>query len=502
MKKLIACIICLCMVFTQYYVLTTYAEDAINTESGNNQITGDQAVEYYDLVRGLVLSKYKFDIKNEDLYKSTVEYILSEHPELLQEAYIGMLENLDDYSVYYSQEELDSFITSMSGEFCGIGVLVMTVDGGLLVSNVYDNSPAKDAGIVNGDIITHAEGKPLDGLDISVAQSMIVGPENTPVTVTVMRNNSSFDLTMNRRKVVVDSGMYQSIENDSVGYIALSDFDQQAAEFTQKALDEFDTKGIKDIIIDLRNNPGGSLTELVDMCSLFIPSGPAIHLDYKNPFKNVTLYAENDLVKYNVIVLVNSNSASASEAFSAAIQDTGVGIVVGSTTFGKGTMQNITRFVIGGGVKLTEAEYFSPNRRTINGKGVTPDVICEDKTVDYEKAKLSPITYDRVLKIGDNGKDVLALEQRLNYLGFTVGVPDEIYDTKTHDAVTSFQRMSSLYPYGVADITTQVKIEGYLFGQKVVEDSSLAKAIDIFKAGNWTEYRKFYPAEQASVPSN
>ncbi|MBR2404048.1 MAG: PDZ domain-containing protein [Clostridia bacterium] len=456
--------------------------------ASDDAIDGETAGKYFDAAVRLIMSRYKFDTSREGIYKDTLKTLLKEKPELLEEILAAMFDSLDDYSVYYTQEELDSFIENVNGEFCGIGVVITTVDEGLLITTVYDNTPAKEAGLMVGDVITKVGDISIAGMDISLAQSKVMGEENTPVNLTILRNGISFEVNPIRRKVVIESGFYQTVEDDTIGYITISDFNDHSTELTKKALKSFDEKGITKVILDLRNNPGGALNSLVDMCSLFIPTGPAITLEYKNPFNNITLYAENPQVKYNLAVLVNSNSASASEAFAAAVKDTKVGVVIGTTTFGKGTMQNITRFNIGGGVKLTEAEFLSPLGNKINGIGVKPHIEAEDKMVPYNRANLEKFTYDRVLKLGDEGNDVLAVEERLYLLGYSIGLPDKIFDERTYNAIYSLQKKTQLYPYGVADITTQLKLDEILRAANVMQNNSYKKAIEIFKDNSWSKY--------------
>ncbi len=479
-------------IITALVMLISFAPFAYSEENiPESVLSGEEAAEFIENAAALAALKYKFEADKKDLYLGALKKILTDNPELLDSALKGMFDSLDDYSVYYTQEELDSFLEHLEGEFCGIGVLVTADNAGLIVSKVYDDTPAMDGGLAQGDIITHVGDVYLGGMDINLAQQYILGEEYTPVTLTISRNGKSFVKTLVRRKVIIESGFYQTVENDSIGYIRLDDFNDSACEFIKKALKEFDKKNIRDIIFDIRSNPGGGLNELVDVCSLFIPSGPAIHLEYKNPLNFHTLYAENknETPKYNLAVLIDSNSASASEAFSAAVQDTGVGIVIGEKSFGKGTMQNITRLKIGGGVKLTEAEYLSPNMRKVNGVGVTPDVSAPDGVKIYENSDLTPMSYERVLKTGDKGSDVLAIEERLRILGLSVGIPDEIYDYQTHLAVMSFQKATELYPYGVMDFTTQAKLDSILMGQEIRGDNSYKKAVEIFKVGNWQDYK-------------
>ncbi len=467
---------------------TAYANNS-DTTNGDSTISKEVATAYFDQAIGLIMSRYKFDTTRENIYRQTLLKLLEKNPEMIYDYFDAMFGSLDDYSTYYTQEELDTFVTNVSGEFCGIGVLIMTVPEGLYVSNVYANSPASEAGLAVGDIIVKVHDTPLAGVDISIAQSLILGKENTSVNLTVLRNGATFEINPVRRKVTIETGFYDTINNDSLGYIYFSDFNSHAVDLTIEALSHFDQKGIKRIIIDLRNNPGGELTAFVEIASLFIPKGPAIKLEYKNPFNNTTLESVNNEVKYTLGLLINENSASAAEAFAAAVKDTKVGILFGTKTFGKGTMQILTRFKMGGGVKLTEAEFLSPLGNKINKIGVAPNIKVNDKMVDYHMAGFEKITYDRVLKIGDEGKDVLAVEERLYAMGFDIGgLPDEIYDEKTYNAIFNLQNTTKLYPYGVADITTQLKIEELLQGTQVSNNASFKKAVEMLSGEGWRYY--------------
>lgn len=254
--------------------------------------------------------------------------------------------------------------------------------------------------------------------------------------------------------------------------------------------------------MDLRNNPGGSLAALVDICQNFIPEGPVIHIEYKNPLKSLHFDSENKNPKYNLIVLVNENSASASEAFAGAVQDTGVGIVLGSQTYGKGTMQNVTKFKVGGGIKLTEAVYLTPNKRNINDKGIEPDVKVKDNEIKYVDADLLPITYDRVLKVGDSGEDVKAIKQRLKMLGLTVNEDSDEFDNEMFFATKKFQELQGLYPYGVMDMTTQVTLEGLFMPATVSDNKVFNTAVEIFRTGTLEKYKSEWPGPVDDTPTD
>ena len=493
MNKFTNRVFILLLTFVLLFSLTCFAdENALENNSlqdSQNELTAEKAKEYFEQSLHLIMSRYKFDITTDEIYKATIYKMIEENPEIIYDIFSGMFNSLDKYSTYYTDDEYKSFLDGINGEFCGIGVLITSIDNGLLINNVFENSPAMDVGLEIGDIITKVGEISLAGVDVNVAQGYILGEPGTAVNLTIMRNSVEFQVNPVRRNVTVSSGFYQSLENDTIGYIYITQFDTHIAEFAKGALNYFDAKNINNVIIDLRDNPGGSLSGMIEFSNLFIPEGPVINLEYKNPFRNMVYYSYNHTPKYNLIVLTNENSASASEAFAAAVKDSGVGITLGTKTFGKGTMQNMIDFKIGGGIKLTEAEFLSPNMNKINGVGVTPDVKVDDKEVPYEKSGFMPITYNRVLKVGDTGDDVMAIEQRYYTLGLSVGIPDGIYDNKTHTATINFQKSTGLYPYGVTDITTQLKIEEILNGKDVVLNTSLDRAVEIFKNENWESYK-------------
>lgn len=463
------------------------------TDNSQPEISSDYAQTIVKTAISLVKSNYKFDITSEELYKNALMEIIKEHPEVWETAFKGIFNNLDTHSTYFTKEEFEQFYTNLSGEFCGIGVGIMEFEDGLRVTKVYSNSPAEKSGMLEGDLIVKADGINIVGMQFEEAKSYIIGEKGTNVTIGFIRDGIYIEKTMTRDNVVIESGEYKIIENNTIGYIRLYNFDEHSNDFIIEALKHFESKKIKNIIFDIRNNPGGSLNSLVEICQHFIPQGPVIHIDYKNPLKAFTLESSNKNPKYNLIVLVNENSASASEAFAGAVQDTGVGIVVGSRTYGKGTMQNVTQFKVGGGIKLTEAVYLTPNRRNINGKGIEPDVKVKDKEIDYVDADLLPITYDRILKQGDSGDDVKAIKQRLKMLGLSVNTETGEFDSEMFYATKKFQELNGLYPYGVMDMTTQVTLENLFMPATVSDNKVYNTAVEIFRTGTFEQHKHEWP---------
>lgn len=441
-----------------------------------------------------IVENYKYDATEEELYAAALKTLIKENPELLNSALKAIYRSLDQYSQYFTPEEFDRFVESMKGEFCGIGVTIMEFDEGLLVTEVHKQSPAEAVGMAKGDIIISADGIDIRGMAIEEARSYIVGAEGTSVKIGIIRNAQSMEFDVIRGNVVIEPGFYQVLEGN-IGYIQFSAFDQTSDDFIKSALEAL--KDTKSIIFDLRYNPGGTLDDLKSIAGMTLPKGPIMHLSYKD---NELVTIENDKNGFSkkLVVLVNGATASAAEAFSAAVQDYNVGVVVGQRTVGKGTMQIVNSLLFGGGYKLTVAEYLSPEKRTINKVGVEPDYVVEPKTVKYSDDYFEKITYDRVLKLGDTGADVLAMEQRLSIMGYSVGVPDKVFDEDTFYSVKKYQEDSGLYPYGVLDITTQLSIHSFLQTKEIVIDKALEKAIEIAGGDIDAHIKKAY-AERAAV---
>lgn len=433
-----------------------------------------------DLATDYIMDNWLYETTKEDLYRHALRQIIAENPELYDTALKGMFGNLDDFSEYYTLDEYNAFMDNLSGEMCGIGVSIMEYSEGLQVLSVYKNSPAEAAGIKQGDIITTVDGNDIVGMYIEAAKQYIIGEEGTNVVIGYIRNGEYHEVSITRGIITVES-TYSQILEGNIGYLAISQFDEHLHEAVKNELEYFDSEGVKDLIIDLRNNPGGSLDALVDVAGEFVPKGPVMHIDYKGEDFDYTFYSELKEPKYNLVVLVNEYSASASEAFAGAIQDTKAGTVVGMTTFGKGTMQNVVSTTVGGGIRLTEAEYLTPNKNHVHEHGITPDIEIDNKIETYRGDHFEKFTYDRIMQIGDEGEDVLALNQRMHALGYSVGVPDEVFDEDLYYAVKKFQDTMGLYPYGVCDITTQLKIENTLQDEDIIIDRQLDAAIKLFE---------------------
>ena len=306
--------------------------------------------------------------------------------ELVEGIYAGYAEALGDpYTEYYDKEETQELFESTSGEFGGIGVAMsQDADGAVTVTNIYSDSPAEKAGMQLNDILIGVDGKDIQGEDLDTVVSYVKGERGTEVELTVLRGGAEVNLTVVRDIIEVQTVDSRMLDGN-IGYIAVSEFDEVTYGQFETALNELETKNMSGLIIDLRNNPGGNVETVTDMLRLLLPEGPIMSTKDKNGnTEELTCDGAHEFTK-PLAVLVNGYSASASEIFSGAVQDYGTGTVVGTTTYGKGVVQQLISLGDGTCLKLTIAEYYTPSGRSINGTGVTPDV-----EVEYEYDKNNP----------------------------------------------------------------------------------------------------------------
>jgi len=296
----------------------------------------------------------------------------------------GLLQNLDPYSDYYTKEEYEEFINSLNQSFSGIGIVIKLVNNNVVIDKVLDDSPAKSQGLKAGDLIISVNYQKVEGLSLEEVTSLLRGKAGNIVRIEIKRDGELKVFKVRREKIEISPVEYDVFKG--VGYIKLNSFSDEASEKVEEALKYIDTVGTNKVILDLRDNPGGYLDEAVKVASLFIPKGPIVHI--KDKYGNVQSYYSNlEESKYKLVVLVNEKSASASEIVAAAVKDTKAGYIIGTKTYGKGTVQNIVQLPKEDAIKLTVAEYFSPNWVKIDRVGVTPDLIVENETFDNQLEK-------------------------------------------------------------------------------------------------------------------
>lgn len=347
------------------------------------------------------LNKFK-DVQNtlkEGYYKEVKD------DKLLEGAISGMANSLGDpYTVYYNKEEMDKFkeVMSKSDEtYVGIGVTVdMDKNGLLTIINTFENSPAREAGLKPGDKIMKVSDKDVTTIkDEKIIIDMIKGKENTEVKLDIYRPSKGENISkeVKRKKMTVFTDISSEVLEGNIGYIKMNMFTENIYSHFEKELKELSDKNIKGLIIDVRDNGGGSYSEVVKIADRLLPKGLIVYTEDRN--KKVEKQ-ESDAREFGlpIVVLVNGNSASASEILAGALKDNKKGKLIGTKTFGKGIVQTVKTFNDGSGLKYTVSSYFTPAGVCIQGKGIEPDIeVKNDKK--YENEPVSTISKEEDLQL-------------------------------------------------------------------------------------------------------
>ena len=299
--------------------------------------------------------------------------------------YKGLLQGLGDpYSVYYTKEEYKELMESTSGTFYGIGAYVQQKADAqyCTITKVFENGPADKAGMKANDIVTKVDDKDVSGEDIDKVVSMMRGDKGTEVKVQVFRSSEKkyIDLKIIRDKVETTTINYKMLDNKKkIGYIQITEFDTVTQQQFAKALNTLKKQGMKKVVFDVRDNPGGSYDVVCSILDTLLPKGTLVSTKdkYGNEEKQTS---DSSCINMPMTVIQNENSASASEIFAGAIQDFKAGKIVGTQSFGKGIVQQIMPLEDGSAIKLTIEKYYTPSGKNIHGKGITPDVKVETPT--------------------------------------------------------------------------------------------------------------------------
>lgn len=295
----------------------------------------------------------------------------------------------DKYTVYYTADEYKKLTETTNGTFSGIGaVCQISSEGGILLVDVYESGAGYKAGLRSGDRIIQVDGTDVTDMDLSSAVALVNGEKGTQVGLKIVRDGATSDYTVVRDEIEVQTVNY-AITEDNIGYISVSQFENVTAKQFKAAIEELKSEGAKGIIIDIRNNPGGLLTTVISMLKDILPNGLIVYTEDKDGNRKEYSDNDNEELDMPLAVLVNGNSASASEIFAGAIQDYGKGVIVGTQTFGKGIVQTVKPLTDGSAIKFTIAKYFTPKGQDIHGKGVTPDVVVEYDKDAYEDTQIS-----------------------------------------------------------------------------------------------------------------
>ena len=316
-------------------------------------------------------------------------------------AYEGIVAALGDiYSVYYTPEEAEEVFQQSEGIYYGIGAYVQmdTVTGYAKITGTIKNTPAEEAGLQAGDILYMVNGEDMAGLDVSQVVLRIKGEEGTSVHLTLVRGNEYVEVDVERRKIESPT-IEHSMLDDRIGYVQIVEFDDITVSQFAEALEDLKEQKAQGMILDLRGNPGGNLYSVVDIADMLLEEGLILYTEDKKGRREEYSSAKGTAIDIPMVVLVDRNSASASEVLSGALKDHEKATLVGTTTFGKGIVQTIRTLRDGSAVKLTISAYYTPAGNNIHGTGIEPDVV-----VEFDGASYQETGYDNQL---EKAKEVL-----------------------------------------------------------------------------------------------
>lgn len=474
-----------------------------------------------EIIRGKIsINPVTYETKGDMGYLQSAMNMLKEKyngaisdEKLIEGALKGIFGTMDAYTNYFTVDEVGSFFNKLNGSYEGIGVLFEKEGDYVVVTKVFAASPAEAAGVVPGDKLVEIMGVSVLGVSPEEVLSKIKGPEGTKVKVGFIRGTQKIDIEMITKKISISPVTYE-IKGD-IGYIKLDSFSEDSNLYVTKALAEMDEMNIKKLILDLRDNGGGYVDQVVYIAQNFVPMGLITKLDYKSEkSKDVEYFSYLNEIKYKLAVLVNGESASASEILGGAIQDRAAGTLIGTKTFGKAKVQRIVQLLkaevfkklsktlgtsivdtstlesygiklrqneIGGYTRITVGTYTTPNGRMIDLQGLTPDIVVADPEIsrNTDVKKIMKLNKKTVLKQGQEGLDVLNAEKILTLSGYSLDAPDFKFDDKTSAALKKFQKDNRLTSNGQLDLNTQQILNDYLENIILNTDKQYAKAIEI-----------------------
>ncbi|MHA6532745.1 S41 family peptidase [Paenibacillus sp. BAC0078] len=380
---------------------------------------------------------------------------------LIDGAVNGMMEALGDpYSNYMGKETAQKFEESIEGSFSGIGAEVSSDNGKVVIVSPIKGSPAEKAGLQAKDIILSVNGETLEGMELNAAVAKIRGPKGSKATLKIQRTGAAepLEFVLTRDDVKMET-VYAKLGKDGVGIIEVTQFSMNTAERFKEELGKLEKQGMKGLVIDVRNDPGGVLPVVIEMAQEFVPTGKAIvQVEDKNKKREVSTSKGSSKGKdYPVVVLMNKGSASASEILAGALQQSAGAKLIGDNSFGKGTVQTSFDKQLGDGslLKITIAKWLTPNGSWIHGKGIKPDIAVAQP--DY--FSVAPINKSVTLQYNMNSADVKNAQIMLAGLGYKPGRKDGYFDTATKDAVKKFQSTSKLQATGIINAKTAEALE-------------------------------------------
>lgn len=396
---------------------------------------------------------------------------------LMDGATEGMARAVDDYpfTVYMDQQTTKRFKDLVTSHFQGIGAVLTVQSGKLAVSSVLAGSPAQKAGLLPGDVLLQINGQRTDGMSVEQAVQRIRGAVGTPVVLLVLRGmNQTAKLTITRAQVT-QTTVYAKMLPGHIGYLAITQFSQDTATAFLRDLDMLQKSGMRGLIIDVRDDPGGLLQSVAKIANALLPRGSVIvQIDNRNHQKQV-VHATGAVVHVPMVCLIDGGSASAAEILAAALSESAHVPLIGERTYGKGTVQETQEFRDGSSIKITVARWLTPDGQWIHKRGIAPTIAVPMPA--YFRLPLLSVSLRKPYGPDANGVTVAVLQRMLLALGFDPGRMDGYYSAGTERAVAAFQKLHKLPATGIVNDATAYALDASLVGRRQREDPQLTAAI-------------------------
>ncbi len=393
----------------------------------------------------------------------------------------GMLRSLDDpYTMYLDPEAMRELLIYTTGSFSGIGVEITGGEGEVLVLRVIRDSPAQRAGLLPGDRIVKVGDRETEGMAVDAVARLLRGPRGTAVEVSLRRMGEEEPLTVSIiREELERETVFARLLEGSIGYLQITSFDQQTGKDFAAALADLEKAGLKGLILDLRDNPGGIVEEAIAVGKIIVPAGEITRVVDRNGKVRERYLSTAPPRPYPLVVLINEHSASAAEIVAGALRDSGQATLVGMPSYGKATVQHLQYLSDGGGLRYTIARYLTPAGHDLHENGLQPDLPVELPPEFYLQYRPIP----RDLGRGDTGEKVLLLQEMLIFLGFPLEKTG-VFDSGTLETLRLFQQGAGLPGNGILDMDTRESLRAALGEKGVRADTQLQAARELLTAGS------------------
>lgn len=456
-KRIISLIAAVAVAFSG----SVYALENDSKAAANENTSYSTEYEIYkQLVQSIVDSYIDDTLTSDEVIEKGISELLNGNENMLIALLKSTFKSLDAYSEFFTAEEYQSYINQINRTFYGIGVELKDVNGYTEITGfVEENGLAEQSGFRIGDKIIAVNGVDVVGRGSAYIRNLIVGDVNTTVSISVKRGDDVIEL-IGIRKEVKQETVSSGILEGNIGYVKILSFGKDTANEFSDVVRNFEDHSTRNVILDLRNNTGGILDAAVEIAKMIVPKGKIIDVKYRDKNRDETY--TSDLIKPELkfFVLVNENTASSAEILASAIQDSGVGKLVGTKTYGKAVIQTATPLMNGSVYKMTTGQYITRNGREINGKGLTPDYKVENYMEKIDKSQYSNPDFSNRYSLGNNSEAVKAAKERLYMLGIYSGsVENGFFDESFRSALCAFQEENHLSPDGVLDIATQIMLD-------------------------------------------